>query len=58
MIDWDTASELDMFLDDDEYQAGTQWSCCYFVGDAAGCKVREHLVLAGEVARVSSDRYL
>ena len=53
MIDWDKASELDMFLDDDEYQAGIEWSCCDGAGDAAGCKVREHLVRARKVARSS-----
>jgi len=58
MLDWDRESELDMFLNDDEYQAGTDWSCCGLVGDAPGCKAREHLVRAGKVAESSVDRYL
>ena len=57
-IDWDTARELDMFLNDDEFQAGMWWSCCGALGDGKGCKVREHLVRASKVARSSVDHYL
>ena len=58
MIDWDTASELDMFVDDDEFQAGTEWDCCEGVGRVEGCKVREHLVRASKVAKSLDDRYI
>lgn len=58
MIDWDTASELDMFLNDDEFQAGMWWSCCDALGNGEGCKVREHLVRASKVAKALDDRYV
>lgn len=58
MVDWHTASELDMFVNDDEFQAGTEWSCCEGIGRVEGCKVREHLVRSGKVAKPPDDHYL
>jgi len=58
MIDWDSPSDLEELMDDDEFQAGVYWGCCEGDGHARGCKVREHLVRARRVARSSVGRYL